>query len=205
VDAQDPVGRVAAAIIAGGRGTRLGGLDKSTLIVGGRSIAERQLEVLRPRFARVIAVTGEPEPWRTLGVETVADRGPAGRGPLAGIDAALAALRDDEVAVVCVAADMPFLSGAALDRLRQIDPGAEAVVPRIDGHVEPLFARYGRPCAPIVAAALAAGRLKTAAFVEQLAVRWLTETELRAVDPELLTLANVNTPDDLAAAERRGR
>jgi molybdopterin-guanine dinucleotide biosynthesis protein A len=206
VDVQDPViarTRVAAAIIAGGEARRLGGVEKSGLLVGGRSIAERQLEVLRPRFSRVFAVAGRAEPWRAVGVEVLSDRGAPGRGPLAGLDAALTGLRDDEDAVVCVAADMPFLSGAALELLRDTAPGADAVVAKVGGHPEPLFARYARVCAAGVAAALAANRLKAAAFLATVSVHWLSEADLRAVDPSLATLANVNTAADLAAAERR--
>jgi molybdopterin-guanine dinucleotide biosynthesis protein A len=205
VDAQDSLGgrRVIAAIITGGQGRRLGGLDKSSLVIAGRSIAERQLQVLRPRFSRVLAVAARPEPWASLGVTVIGDRRAPGAGPLAGIDAALAELGDDEEAAVCVAGDMPFLSGPALELLRDGRPEAAALVATSGGHAEPLFARYGRACAPIIAEALATGRYKAHALLERLSVSWLSETDLRALDPELLTLANVNTPEDLAAAERR--
>jgi len=81
---------VAAAIIAGGAATRLGGLSKSSLVVDGRSIAERLLEALRATFGRVLVVANDPAPWSGLGVEVTADLRP-GAGPLAGVHAALAA------------------------------------------------------------------------------------------------------------------
>jgi molybdopterin-guanine dinucleotide biosynthesis protein A len=209
VDAQDAVRRdsrlVAAAIIAGGEGRRLGGVEKSAVAVAGRRIAERQLDVLTPLFARVIAVTSRPELWHALGVEVVSDRGAPGRGPLAGIEAALAALGEEEAAVVCVACDMPFLSAAALTLLRDEAPSADAVLPMVRGRAEPLFARYGRTCLGAVQAALATGRFQTSAALVGLDLHWLAESDLRAVDPDLDTLANVNTPADLAAAERRAR
>jgi molybdopterin-guanine dinucleotide biosynthesis protein A len=209
VDAQDAVKgsgrRVAAAIIAGGLGRRLGGIEKSAIVVGGRSIAERQLEVLRPLFARVIAVSPRPAPWQALGVKVVVDREPGGRGPLAGIDAALDELQPGEDAIVCVASDMPFLSSAALELLRDEAPGAHAVLAMVGGHAEPLFGRYGRACQSAVKAALAAGRLKTSAAFTNVDVHWLTEATLRSVDPDLATLENVNTPEDLVALERRTR
>jgi molybdenum cofactor guanylyltransferase len=196
-------GQIVAAIIAGGEGKRLGGVDKSALLVGGRSIAERQLEVLRPLFPRVLAISGRPEPWRALGVDVVADRVGSGRGPLAGIDAALAALLPGEAAIVCVGCDMPFLSPAALRLLRDTAGSGDAVVPEVRGHAEPLFARYRRSCAAPIADALARGAFKTSALLATLAVHWVSEGELRAVDPDLATLLNVNTPEELAAAERR--
>ena len=186
-----------AAIIAGGRAERLGGQPKGLLTVGGRRIVDRQLEVLRSVFARVFMVANDAAPFSDLGVAIVPDRLP-GAGPLAGLDAALAALRPDEPAVVCVAGDMPFLDPRALALLRDHAPGAEAVVPLIGERPDPLFARYARSCAPIVAEALAEGRRKAAALLDHLDVSYLDEATLRALDPTLAFLTNVNTPEDLA-------
>jgi molybdenum cofactor guanylyltransferase len=191
---------VLAAIIAGGQGTRLGGVAKGLLAVGGRRIVDRQLEVLRPLFARVVLVASDPGPWAALGLPIVPDRVPSGAGPLAGIDAALAALAPAEEAVVCVGGDMPFLTADALALLRDHAPAAPAVAARVGGLPEPLFARYARSCAPLVAAALAAGRFKAAALLDDLAVEYLDEPALRAVDPTLRFLTNINTPADLSGA-----
>jgi molybdenum cofactor guanylyltransferase len=190
----------AAAIIAGGKARRMGGVVKGLLQVGGRRIVDRQLDALRAVFPRVFLVAGDPAPWSGLGVEVVPDRAPTGSGPLAGIDAALAALAPAEEAVVCVAGDMPFIDVPALALLRDHAPGAQAVVPLVGDRPEPLLARYHRSCGPPVAAALAAGRLTTRAILDQLAVVHLDEPTLRAVDPDLLCLININTPDDLAGA-----
>jgi molybdopterin-guanine dinucleotide biosynthesis protein A len=193
---------VSAAIVAGGAGTRLGGVVKSLVEVGGRRIIDRQLEVLRPLFARVVVVASDPAPWAALGVPVIPDRVPPGAGPLAGIDAALGALAAGEDDVVCVAGDMPFLTPAALTLLRDHRPDAQAVAARVAGSPEPLFARYGRSCARVIAAALAAGRFKAAAVLEQLAVAYLDEPALRAIDPALRFLTNINTPEDLATGDR---
>jgi molybdopterin-guanine dinucleotide biosynthesis protein A len=186
---------VAAAIIAGGKAERLGGKPKGLLIVEGRRIIDRQLEALR-EFERVFIVANDPVPWSDLGLAIIPDRIP-GAGPLAGLDAALAALGPDEEAVVCVAGDMPFLDARPLALLRD-HPPVQAVVPRAGGRPDPLFARYHRSCAPIVARALAQGRLKTIALLDELQVAYLEEPTLRLIDPGLRFLTNINTPDDLA-------
>jgi hypothetical protein len=51
----------------------------------------------------------------------------------------------------------------------------------------------------VVTARLAAGRLKASALLtdEALQVRWIDEAELRAIDPDLRALHNVNAPEDL--------
>jgi molybdenum cofactor guanylyltransferase len=198
----DRKGRVAAAIIAGGKGTRLGGVDKTALVVGGRTILDRQLEALRGRFSRVFLALGDSTPAALPpGVVVVRDRVAAGSGPLAGLDAALGALAPAEESVICIAADLPLLSPPTLELLRDTAPDAEALVPLVAGQPEPLFARYHTSCGPPVAAALREGRLKTMAVLASVRVQWIAEATLRAADPHLRCLLNVNTPEDLARAE----
>jgi molybdopterin-guanine dinucleotide biosynthesis protein A len=185
----------AAAILAGGKAARLGGQPKGLLVVEGRRIVDRQLEALR-EFERLFIVANDPAPWSNLRLAIIPDRVP-GAGPLAGIDAALAALGPDEESVVCVAGDMPFLDPRPLALLRD-HPPAQVVVPRVAGRPDPLFARYHRSCAPIIARALDEGRFKTTALLDELQVVYLEEPTLRLIDPGLRFLTNINTPDDLA-------
>ena len=194
-------GTIAAAIVAGGAATRLGGRAKPALVVGGRSIAERLLEALRATFGRVLVVANEPAPWRALGVEVTPDVHP-GAGPLAGVHAALVATAAAHPGVVCVAGDMPFVEPALLALLRDHAPDADAVVPRVAGRAEPLLARWGRACLPVVEARLAAGERAAHAIFEHVGTAWLDETALRSVDPALRSFANVNTPEDLRRVER---
>jgi len=190
----------AAAIVSGGRASRLGGVAKGTLMIGGRRIVDRQLEVLRPLFSRVVIIANDPGPWSGLGLTILADR-LRDAGPLAGLEAAVSTLSSGEEAIVCVAGDMPFLSPAAVTLLRDHAPGAVAVAARLGGRPEPLFGRYGRQCAGPIARALAEGRLQAGAFLHMVGALWLDEGALRKVDPALATFENVNSPDDLERAE----
>jgi molybdopterin-guanine dinucleotide biosynthesis protein A len=189
---------VAGAIVAGGLATRLGGVAKSSLVVGGRSIAERQLHALRATFPRVLVVANDAGPWAGLGVEVVADRF-VGAGPLAGVHAALVATAA-HAGVVCVAGDMPFVAPGLLALLRDHAPESAAVVPRVAGRPEPLLARWSREALPLVEARLAAGERAVHAVFAALATAWLDEPALRAVDPTLRSFANVNTPEELRRA-----
>ena len=120
-----------AAILAGGRASRFDGRDKSRLVVGGRSIVERQLEALS-RITDDILIVGArcpPNPRGGVAPRSVPDRVP-GCGPLGGLDAALAAARDD--AVVVVACDMPFVTAELLGHLLSFAPGYDVVVPRTE-------------------------------------------------------------------------
>lgn len=189
---------VAAAVIAGGAATRLGGISKPTLVVGGRSIAERLLETLRAAFPRVLVVANDVAPWAGLGVEVVPDSPRhRGAGPLAGIHAALAATAA-QAGVVCVAGDMPVVAPALLALLRDHAPAAQAVVPRVAGRPEPLLARWGAACLPVVESRLAAGQRAVHDVFDAIATTYLDEPALRAVDPDLRSFTNINTPEDLA-------
>jgi len=189
----------AAAILAGGRARRLGGIAKPLVELGGWRIIDRQLAVLRPLFGAIAIVTNDPAPYGGLDIEIVADRMGPGLGPLAGLDAALAWLPAEANALVCVAGDMPFLAPPLVQHLRDA-AGSPALVPRLARGPEPLCARYDRTLAPLVGAMLAAGERAMHVFVERAAPVFLDEDALRAFDPELRTFMNVNDPSELDAA-----
>lgn len=186
---------VTALILAGGQARRLGGVDKRTLVVGGRTIFERQVAVLAPRVAAIVVSSPRP----IDGYLTVADAIADG-GPLAGIAAGLASATTPWLFVL--AGDMPFVSGALVELVlaaRRDD--ADAVGIRIGGLPEPLVcALRVATCRPAVDARLAARRLKASRLLAEgdLPVAWIEEAAVRALDPELRVLANVNTPADLA-------
>jgi molybdopterin-guanine dinucleotide biosynthesis protein A len=188
------------AILAGGRAQRLGGVTKPLLVIEGRRIIDRQLEVLRPIFgAHLVIVANAAAPFQDLSVDVIPDRVGTGAGPLAGLDAALAFFPPEVTAVVCVAGDMPFLQPALLLHLRDAEP-APAIVPRLVSGLEPLCARYDRALAPLVAAALASGQRALHRLIDRIMnPRFVTEAQLRRLDPELRSFTNINTPDDLGA------
>ncbi len=206
MDAKSPLassGRancVAAAVIAGGEGRRMGGIAKGLLMVQGQRIIDRQLALLQPLFSRVFIVANDPQTYADLGVAVVPDR-VARVGPLAGIEAALAALQPHEDAVVCVAADLPFLTTTVLTALRDHAPETHAVVPYVQGHPEPLCARYGKAALAEVQAALHEGAYKLMNLLQQLQALPLPQAMLSAQDATGRFATNVNTPEDLAATD----
>lgn len=185
---------VSALILAGGKATRLGGVDKRELVVEGRTIFERQCTVLAPLVSEILVSSPRDVP----GVRTVRDA-VADAGPLAGIAAGLAAATTPWLLVV--AGDMPHLSAALVTLLiARADPAVDAVGIRIGALPEPLLCLLRVAVArPVVEARLAAGRLKASRLLTEgeLRVAWVDEAALRAVDPDLRTLHNVNVPEDL--------
>lgn len=197
-----------AAILAGGRARRFEGQDKGALVVGGQTILERQLSVLR-EVSDDILLVGSRRAFPTDGVTTrqIGDR-VADSGPLGGLDAALSACRAETLIVV--ACDMPFISAGLLRHLSTLAvsrPEVQAVVPRTKHGYHPLCAVYTRTCAPIVARHLAERRLKLVELLDVLnqsgrgRLLIVAEAELAAFgDPDRL-LANVNTPAEYEELE----
>jgi molybdenum cofactor guanylyltransferase len=188
----DRPARSAAAIMAGGKATRMGGRPKSFLVVEGRRIVDRQLELLRPRHDEIFLVANDVARYAPLGLPVHPDV-VEGAGPLAGILAAVLAARAERVIVL--ACDMPFVTAEALDLLEEGDE--DVVVPVVGGRPEPLLARYSRACAAPIRARLEAGERKVTSFFADVTVRELPEAQLRALDPTLRFLSNCNAPEDL--------
>lgn len=102
-----------AIVLAGGAGRRLGGVDKPALPVGGRSMLDRVLDAVSTAHPRVVVgrVGAVPDDV----IVTIED--PPGGGPVAAIAAGLTALAGAADRVAVIAADLPFLTGAALTSL----------------------------------------------------------------------------------------
>lgn len=101
-----------AVVLAGGQGRRMGGLDKTSLMVGQRTLLDAVLDAVRD--ARTTVVVG-PE-RRTPRPVVWAREDPPGGGPVTGLAAALPLVTTEAVAVL--AADLPFLDAATIQLLR---------------------------------------------------------------------------------------
>jgi len=189
-----------AAILVGGHARRFGGLDKSTLEVGGHSILERQIHELAQIADDILLVgTGWAAP-APPGVRAVADRH-QDCGPLGGIDTALTEARDD--ALIVMACDMPCVTAPLLAHLLGLAGEAQAVVPRTERGYHPLCAVYSRACRDAVRNRIAVGRLSVVGLLEDVTVRIVESGELEAFGAADFLLTNVNTPAELRALEAR--
>jgi molybdopterin-guanine dinucleotide biosynthesis protein A len=189
-----------AAILAGGRARRFAGRDKSALLVGGRSILERQLEELAAVADTILLVGPPPDAAAPASgfVRFVTDR-VSGCGPLGGLDAALAAAPDEPLLVV--ACDMPFVTARFLAFLLTLSGDADAIVPHTEDGYHPLCAVYARACQKEVARCLTDGRLRMTDLLEQVRVREVTPAEIERFGDRRRLLANVNTPAEYEELE----
>jgi molybdopterin-guanine dinucleotide biosynthesis protein A len=119
--------------------------------------------------------------------------------PDAGLAAGLAAVTTLRLFVI--AGDMPYVHGAFVDLvLSRGDAEEDAVGIRIGSLPEPLCtAMRVAVWGPIVTERIAKRRLKASSLLtdEDVRVRWIEEAEVRAIDPRLRALHNVNAPEDL--------
>jgi len=186
-------GELAAVVAAGGRASRLGGVDKLALDVGGLTVLDRVLLAATGAGA-LVAVVGPPRPTAVAPAVTVAEARPGG-GPVPAVAAGLAALDDlgaEPAVVLTLAGDLPMLTAAVLHQLVMAlgaAPGATAAAAtRPGGGLEPLVAAHRGPALRARLAGRGPGTPAGALLGPG--------TVGVAVDPE--ALVNLNGPDDLA-------
>ena len=186
-------------ILAGGHGSRLGGVNKALLNVGGDRIIDRALRVVQPLVDDVTLVVND-DALVSLKLPLFHDP-----EPHAGVLPALLTGLTASPADVCLvmACDMPFISSALAAYLFQLCEDHDVCLPYTDGRPEPMFAVYRRePCIREISGALGRGQMRMIAFLNELRVAHIEEPALREHDPELLSFFNVNEPDDLARAQQ---
>jgi molybdopterin-guanine dinucleotide biosynthesis protein A len=188
---------VSAAILCGGKGRRLGGVDKSRLVVDGRSFVERQLEVLRTLTPHLLLVDRDLERTCPPGVRAVADLVP-GTGPLGGILTALEAATTDYTMIV--ACDMPYLTGGFLAYLVAQTPGVDAVIPADAAGRHVLCGVFHRGVAPAFRARIERRALRVDEALRDLCVRTIPAATVADFDTDGRLLLNVNTQDDYRRA-----
>jgi FdhD protein len=190
-----------AAVLAGGRSVRMG-VDKTLLDVDGEPLVTRVARVVDSVCTQTVVVTNRPEALAEAAlpdsIAVIVDE-VAYQGPLGGLATAMA-FADNEW-VLAVAADMPHLEPQIINALWDAREGYDVVLPVGEKGPEPLLAIYRvAACLPAAREVLATGRRRLVAIFSALKVAELPLESLRAVDPELRSLVNVNTPADLAEA-----
>lgn len=190
---------VTCAVLVGG-GSRRMGTDKAALFFGREKLVERVVARLKRAFPRMILVGGKVEKYSYLGLPVVQDVYP-GRGPLAGIHAALAYAATPYVFVT--ACDMPFADPVLALFLARQAPGCDVVVVRDGSYLEPLFAVYGKGCLPAVEHTLKVNmRPRVVDFFPLVKVKYIERHRLAKLTDVEKAFFNVNTPQDLERALR---
>lgn len=186
-----------AAILAGGQARRLGGIDKSALVVGARSILDRQLSLLHGLTSHLLIVTSDRSRVPAVDVPVVVDR-IGGAGALGGLYTALVEAPTEQVLII--GCDMPFLTAPFLRHLAECGRDVEVALPRDEHGRHPLCASYARRTASHFQTRIQAGDLRIGEALMDLTVRELGPHDLAPFDADGRLLLNVNTPEDYARA-----
>jgi molybdopterin-guanine dinucleotide biosynthesis protein A len=191
------------------------GTPKAALEWHGSTLLRRTVGVLiRVTDGPVIVVraAGQDLPELPARVEVVDDPR-EGLGPLQGLAAGLAAVASRAGCAFVCSTDLPFLHPAFVRRvLRSVSADAARVdvgLPLARGFPQPLAAAYVTSLAPIAERLVAEQRLRPAFLFDECVVARLDEAALRsdpvlaALDPDLDSVLNINSPADYTLARTR--
>jgi molybdopterin-guanine dinucleotide biosynthesis protein A len=198
---------VAAFVLTGGKSSRMG-QEKSALLLNGNTLLERAIEIARA-VSDDVQLLGAPHPGAPYlpavgrcGIRVIPDRFP-GCGPLAGIDAALAATNAELNFILSV--DTPFVPQNfvryLVDRARDND--ALVTYPRLTSGYQPLCAVYRKEFGPIAEATLRSGHYKIDPLFARIPTSTIDDAELRKLGFGDEIFDNLNTPEDWERAQHR--
>jgi molybdopterin-guanine dinucleotide biosynthesis protein A len=196
--------QILGLVLAGGQARRMGGGDKARIMIGGATILERVLARFKPQCAAVILnANGDPARFADIGLPVVPDSVPDFAGPLAGILAGLdwaAAHAPHIVDIASVPGDCPFLPTDLVERLHAVRAasGQPLACARSGDWRHPVVGLWPVALREDLRQALVGeGLHKIEIWTARHGVA-IAEWADTPVDP----FFNVNTPEDVAAAER---
>ncbi len=183
---------ITAVILAGGEGSRMGGIDKGLIELNGLPLIEHVIARIAPQVSQlIISANRNLERYQAYGYPVIKDQ-MRDKGPLAGILCALQQCQSEWL--LTVPCDTPRISDDLVARIHNAaDETPAAIYTAHDGEqLQPLFSMIHCDLTESLQDYLAAGHRKVA--------RWLEQQGAVAVDFADLadTFANINTREMLA-------
>lgn len=196
-----------SVILCGGRSTRMG-RPKEWLPLDGRTLLARVVEVVSQVCSVNVLATSPGHSLPPIAADCMfrADA-TEGLGPLSGFATGLAAIPNEVDAVFLTSCDAPFLKPELLRFLFEKLGAHDIAIPRIGGVLQSLTAAYRmHGLCERVNDLLQSGRRSVKDLMPLSDICEVDENTIRAIDPELMSFRNINTPEEYAAAvERAGR
>lgn len=198
--------RITGVLLAGGRGMRMGGVDKGLQTLNGEPLALHVLRRLAPQVGPfVISANRHAERYAELGATfnatVIADTLPDFPGPLAGLLAAMRAARTEFV--LSAPCDTPTLPADLAERLSTALDAQHASIATaitIDAHgntsIHPVFALLRTSLADDLERFLGAGERKVRTW-------YAHHKAVEVAFPDERTFYNINSLQELADLERR--
>jgi molybdopterin-guanine dinucleotide biosynthesis protein A len=187
---------VTGIVLAGGQGSRMGGVDKGLQPFRGKPMAAHAIERLAPQVDELlINANRNPDAYAQFGHRVIADEIEGFAGPLAGFERGLAHAAGK--LVVTVPCDSPFLPTDLVARLRKAleDAEADLAVAKTGDQAHPVFSLMRREVHASLREFLSGGQRKID--------RWYSALKVVEVafDDEADAFLNINTRAELASLE----
>jgi molybdopterin-guanine dinucleotide biosynthesis protein A len=187
---------VTGVILAGGRATRMGGVDKGLIPVNDRPMVAWVIDALRPQVAGIlISANRNRDSYAEFGYPVIDDGDDEFRGPLAGLASCMQVAGTPYIALA--PCDSPLVCSDLVPRLHVALTASNArIAVAHDGEwLQPVFALLERDLRDDLVGFLESGGRKIG--------QWYEEQGYEAVDfsDAIETFANINAPDDRRALE----
>ena len=192
--------RVTGVVLAGGQGSRMGGVDKGLQTFRGKPMVAHVLERLAPQVTEVlINANRNPDEYARFGHRVIADEIEGFAGPLAGFERGLA--HASNPLVVTVPCDSPFLPADLVARLHAalMMTNAQLAVAKTGSQAHPVFSLMRRDVHESLREFLSSGQRKIDKWYGALKV-----VEV-AFDDEADAFLNINTREELSTLEPRAQ
>ena len=189
---------ITGVVLAGGQGSRMGGVDKGLQPFRGKPMAAHAIERLAPQVDELLVnANRNPQAYEQFGHRVIADEIEGYAGPLAGFERGLFHAAGN--LVVTVPCDSPFLPADLVARLRRAleENGADLTVAKTGAQAHPVFSLMRREVLASLQEFLSSGQRKID--------RWYSSLKVVEVsfDDEADAFLNINTREELAILEPR--
>ena len=184
-----------AVILAGGQGSRLGGLDKGLLELKNRPLIQHVIDRIQPQVSNImISANRHIDAYSNFGFEVYEDDIPNFAGPLAGILKALQHCKNEWLLVA--PSDSPFIPNDLVQRLSKNIEDNKIAIPHDGKYLHPTFALVHRSLTPSLNEFLQQGERKARV--------WMQQQKHSIVDfsDQVDAFININTENDLKSAEQ---
>ena len=184
-----------AVILAGGQGSRLGGLDKGLIELNKRPLIQHVIERIQQQVSNIIiSANRNISDYANFGFEVYEDDIPDFAGPLAGILKALEHCQNEWLLIV--PSDSPFISYDLAQRLSDDIENNKVAIPHDGKHLYPTFALIHKSLSSSLRDFLQQGERKARV--------WMQQQEHTIIDfsDQADAFININTEDDLNNAEK---
>ncbi len=179
------------------------GASKALLPFGPETMLQRVVRLVGSVVAPVVVAAARGQELPELPAAVIVTRDESDqRGPLEGLRAAWNLMPTGTDTAYVTSCDVPLVQPEFIARMVDFAAGYEIAVPEIDGFSHPLSGVYRRETLETVEEMLARGELRVTRLLDLAKTRRVRAEEIANVDPQLLSLRNVNTRDEYLEALR---